>query len=862
MKEVDVRNIGYSWGYYREPSSSHQLSRPPSGLAPRRGRFSHESYGESPQARRERLAELRERFQPRVESPFGAHELGNPDLPAYKHKTEIIQTIAENKISWLCGPTGSGKTTQLVQYALEAGYDQVVCLMPRRVIVDNVEEYVRQSLEERLGDDYPPHLVGKVHGRAVTETPDTRLRFMTAATLSKKLATFSEDWQQKKVLVVADEIHEANLEMEFATALVAREVQAHDDWRLVLASATPDTDTPQEMYHTINQGALPVVEIEGRPHDIQLVEDAERDVAEAYIAHGSDSKKALVFVEGVRSIDETISAIKRGSPGRKIRFFKLHSGISPAARHELFRAIPADDESIVVVSTSAGQSGITIPKIDLVVSNGITKSKEIGEEGAEGLPPRLCTQAELTQQAGRGGRDVAGATFVLARPVAYRKIYVPDELKRFHPTATREQYIPPEIYHTNIVRNVLSAIRLAGDFRELNQYLWHRVDNEMVICQAHDLLDRLGAIDEDNRITKIGEFMDDLPLTPELSRSLAEAVQTGCSLREILALAAVSAAVSGGGFADWHKPKDVFWEYVGPDAMDDMNSEYIAFLKTREIYQKNGYADGREYLEHGIDPNKADAIHYQFNKICRRLDLNPHDVDMDVLTSDEWERVATALTCGFRDLIYHQVGSRRVARQDIPRYQNIHSGEQGIDEYEISSRSITTKLGREALKIVVALPWWYDTHDGRHYTLNTVLPVTKDIIKRALVSDAFQLDKGCQLAPNGDLVRLSLPSVGCLEVGAVQQQKIAATTDEHVRLLVEGMRRQPEEPVLRLLRLQHQKQLRPGVVTDILHQAARGSHNVHEAAARVWSLVQTELPEAAVEAFYGAGCEIFDLRYP
>ena len=62
--------------------------------------------------------------------------------------------------------------------------------------------------------------------------------------------------------------------------------------------------------------------------------------------------------------------------------------ISEAARREIFTAEPAEDESFVVVSTSAGQSGITIPEVDLVLSNGLTKSKEIGEEGTEGLPPQ------------------------------------------------------------------------------------------------------------------------------------------------------------------------------------------------------------------------------------------------------------------------------------------------------------------------------------------------------------------------------------------------------------------------------------------------------------------------------------------
>lgn len=554
---------------------------------PRRSPY---SYGESPEQRRQRLEELRKRYSKLPETSFADYDLGDKTLPAYKHKVEILDTLSENKISWLCGPTGSGKTTQTAQYALER-FDRVVVLMPRRVIVDNVTEYVEQNLREQLGKQYPDHLVGKIHGRATEATPDTRLCFMTAATFTKKLEQFSRDWHGEKTLVLVDEIHEANLEMEFATALAAKSIENTDKWHMAFSSATPDTEVSQAMYEDINGSALPVVTIEGRPHDIDITEDNVGTVSEAYLEYGKDSKKALVFVEGVRSIEETIASIKRHTRHQsgRIRFFKLHSGISEAARREIFTAEPAEDESFVIVSTSAGQSGITIPEVDLVLSNGLTKSKEIGEEGAEGLPPRLCTQAELMQQAGRGGRDIDGAKFVLARPISYGKIYLPEELKGFCDIKSREQHIPPEIYHTNIVRNVLSAINLNGDFEDLNRYLMHPVASKKVIQESYDLLETLEAIDEEGRITKIGEFMDNLPLSPELSRALAEMIKRGGSLREVLALSAMAASISGGGFAAWHQPKELFQEFVSPDTTDDFFGRIRCFFENQRDLQRSSH---------------------------------------------------------------------------------------------------------------------------------------------------------------------------------------------------------------------------------------------------------------------------------
>ena len=840
-----VRRAGYL-PRPKERSSSHLLSRNIEG--PRRSSY---CYGESPEQRRQRLEELRKRYSKLPETSFAGYDLGDKELPAYKHKAEILDTLSENKISWLCGPTGSGKTTQTAQYALER-FDRVVVLMPRREIVDNVTEYVEQSLRGQLGKQYPDHLVGKIHGRATEATPDTRLCFMTAATFTKKLEQLSGDWHDEKTLVLVDEIHEANLEMEFATALAAKSIENTDKWHMAFSSATPDTEVSQAIYEDINGSELPVVTIEGRPHDIDITEDKVGTVSESYLEYGKDSKKALVFVEGVRSIEETIASIKRHTRHQsgRIRFFKLHSGISEAARREIFTAEPAEDESFVIVSTSAGQSGITIPEVDLVLSNGLTKSKEIGEEGAEGLPPRLCTQAELMQQAGRGGRDIDGAKFVLARPISYGKIYLPEELKGFYDITSREQHIPPEIYHTNIVRNVLSVIHLNGDFEDLNRYLMHPVASKKVIQESYDLLETLEAIDGEGRITKIGEFMDSLPLSPELSRALAEMIKRGGSLREVLALSAIAASISGGGFAAWHQPKELFQEFISPDTTDDFFAEYDAFLKTRKIYDGH-HTDGRAYLANGIDPNKADNIHYQFSKICRRLEVNPYDVDMGELNSEEKHNISVALLRGFQELLYANVGSRRIGRTTVNQYRNVHTGERGISEYEISSYSLARRMGMEALKLVVAFPWWYDAHDGRRHTLNTILPVTKDQIMQALSDSAVPEFLGDRVAPNGDLVRVTQPKIGSLVIGPERQQKIPATTDEQITLVVDTMKNRANKQVRVLFDLQHQRIITKGQLRQVLDGSAVNSHNVHEAEAKVWAVVQEVLTSEQQEAFYG-----------
>ena len=206
---------------------------------------------------------------------------------------------------------------------------------------------------------------------------------------------------------------------------------------------------------------------------------------------------------------------------------------------------------------------------------------------------------------------------------------------------------------------------------------------------------------------------------------------------------------------------------------------------------------------------------------------------------------------GFQELLYVKAGSRRIGRTTVHQYKNVHTGERGISEYEISSYSLARRMGMEALKLVVAFPWWYDAHDGRRYTLNTILPVTKDQITQALSSSAVSEFLGDRVAPNGDLVRVTQPNIGSLVIGPEQQQKIPAITDEQIALIVNTMKKRASKQVRSLFDLQHKRVITKGQLRQVLEESAVDSHNVHEAEAKVWAVVQEVLTSEQQEAFYG-----------
>jgi len=77
-------------------------------------------------------------------------------LPIYASRAELLQLIRENSVVIIVGETGSGKTTQLVQYLHEEGYSKngmIGCTQPRRVAAMSVAKRVSEEMGVDLGEE-------------------------------------------------------------------------------------------------------------------------------------------------------------------------------------------------------------------------------------------------------------------------------------------------------------------------------------------------------------------------------------------------------------------------------------------------------------------------------------------------------------------------------------------------------------------------------------------------------------------------------------------------------------------------------------------------------------------------------------
>jgi pre-mRNA-splicing factor ATP-dependent RNA helicase DHX15/PRP43 len=78
-------------------------------------------------------------------------------LPVYLFKDQLIQAVKDNQIVVVQGETGSGKTTQIPQFLVDAGFvvpelNCVACTQPRRVAATSIASRVAEEMDVELGE--------------------------------------------------------------------------------------------------------------------------------------------------------------------------------------------------------------------------------------------------------------------------------------------------------------------------------------------------------------------------------------------------------------------------------------------------------------------------------------------------------------------------------------------------------------------------------------------------------------------------------------------------------------------------------------------------------------------------------------
>ncbi|MBT8049247.1 MAG: ATP-dependent RNA helicase HrpA [Xanthomonadales bacterium] len=450
------------------------------------------------------------------------------ELPITQHRNEILESIGEHQVVIVAGETGSGKTTQLPKFCLQAGRGTrglIACTQPRRIAARAMAERVAEELQSKLGG-----FVGYQVRFRERSSPEGYIKFMTDGILLAESLT--DRYLDAYDTIIIDEAHERSLNIDFLLGYLKSLLPKRPDLKLLITSATIDTGKFSRHF-----GDAPVIEVSGRGYPVECVyqplseesdksERADRDlyqgIADAVRRLGRIDPRGdiLVFLSGEREIREAGDFLQRqslrgGSGGTEI--LPLYARLSAAEQRRVFH--PGSTRRIIL-STNVAETSLTVPGIRFVVDSGLARiSRYSHRSRIQRLPIEPISQASANQRAGRCGRLGPGTCV---------RLYSEEDF------ASRPEFTEPEILRTSLASVILRMLTMG--LGSVEDFPFVDRPAPRMINDAYQLLFELEAIDEDRCTTNLGKSLARWPLDVRLARMVEAGSAAGC-LEDMMVLA-------------------------------------------------------------------------------------------------------------------------------------------------------------------------------------------------------------------------------------------------------------------------------------------------------------------------------------
>jgi ATP-dependent helicase HrpA len=456
-------------------------------------------------------------------------------LPVSARRVEIAEAIAAHQVVIVCGETGSGKTTQLPKIALLLGRGKlnkppgqgklIGHTQPRRIAASSVAKRIAEELKTPLGD-----VVGFKVRFQDRLSRDASVKLMTDGILLAETQT--DPLLKAYDTIIIDEAHERSLNIDFLLGYLREILPRRPDLKVIVTSATIDADRFATHFASRN-GPAPIIYVSGRTFPVEqryrpFEESREYDLNSA-IADGVDELwrdphnggDILVFLPGEREIREAADHLRRHLGNqpvmRNAEVLPLFARLSPAEQDRIFEGHTGRR---VVLATNVAETSLTVPGTRYVIDTGTARVKRYSfRSKVEQLLVEPISQAAANQRAGRCGRVANGICI---------RLY--DE-KDF---LGRPRFTDPEILRSSLAGVILRMKSLhLGD---VARFPFLEAPAPRAIADGYQLLNELGAVDDANELTAIGQELARLPLDPRVGRMILEARSRG-ALEEVLVIA-------------------------------------------------------------------------------------------------------------------------------------------------------------------------------------------------------------------------------------------------------------------------------------------------------------------------------------
>lgn len=463
-------------------------------------------------------------------------------LPVYAMRSEIVSSVRANQFVVVVGETGSGKTTQIVQYLYEDavnvvdGVEKIIgCTQPRRVAAESVAKRVAQEVGCALGQQ-----VGYTVRFDDTTSGATRIKYLTDGMLERE--ALLDPTMLKYSVVMLDEAHERTIATDVLFALLKQAARANPALRVIVTSATLDL---QKFSRYFND--CPVLHVPGRtfPVDVMFSREPEPDylaaaldcVMQIHVAEAPGD--ILVFLTGQEEIDTCCEALAAraktlGRAAPELVVLPVYAALPPDMQARIFEPAPEGARK-VVLATNIAETSITIDGIRYVVDPGFVKLNAYDPRlGMDLLIVSPISQAQANQRSGRAGRTAPGKCFRLYTEAAFNSEMLPNTV--------------PEIQRQNLAHTIL-MLKAMG-INDLLRFEFMDPPPAPTMVNALHELYALDALDDAGFLTALGRKMAEFPMEPALAKTLLASVDLECAA-EVLSVVAMLSVQNV-----FYRPKD------------------------------------------------------------------------------------------------------------------------------------------------------------------------------------------------------------------------------------------------------------------------------------------------------------------
>ena len=426
-------------------------------------------------------------------------------LPIDEVLNELIKAMREKNHAVLQAPPGAGKTTRIpiALLASDLFEKKIIMLQPRRLAVRSAAKRLAQHYGDQLGQTVGYRMRGesKVSNK-------TRIEVVTEGVLIKMIQNDPE--LNNVSCIIFDEFHERSLSADLGlTFCLEIRSELREDLGILVMSATLDAAPVAKL-----MGNAPVITSSGKSYDVcpyylskpwKFNKTFKNDFIQAISgliikAFEENEGSILAFLPGVREIKQVQTFLK-AKLANDLDIYPLYGAMS---FDEQQKAILPSCRRKLILATSIAETSLTIKDIRIVIDSGLTRRSRFDpSSGMSRLITERVTKAEAIQRMGRAGRTNTGVCY---------KLWTKGEEGGLKP------FPEPEILISDLSPLAMELAAWGVSNPKNLPFLTQPKSSDFQTAQ--ELLRDLGALNDNGKITALGQKISREPTHPRLARIL------------------------------------------------------------------------------------------------------------------------------------------------------------------------------------------------------------------------------------------------------------------------------------------------------------------------------------------------------